>query len=86
MDRRTALERAQEVAQAVLCPATVDDVEMWLAEMSVRCKAQKVSDDHEDLRLMTYVKELRLHPADCVKAVLTNVRLFEWFPALKELV
>lgn len=68
----SAEQRAAALADLrnFMTPATEDQAEAWLAEMSVTVAKRAGDDFTEELRLSVYASRLRDYPADIAKKVL----------------
>ena len=78
------LEAALRVANESLAPASVQQIEEWLAELSVKTARRKASEMGAELALSVYTGALRGYPADAVRHVLSSYR-GQWFPTWGEL-
>lgn len=65
-------------------PATVPQIEAWLAELSVIAPKRAGSEFEEALRLTAYVTRLQNHPADVVRYALLE-RPWRFWPSWAEL-
>lgn len=65
-------------------PASEDQIEGWLAELSAKTARRKSSEMDADLALRVYTDHLRAYPADAVRHVLTSYR-GTWFPTWGDL-
>lgn len=75
---------ALRVIQEAMKPASEDQIEGWLAELSAKTARRKSSEMDADLALRVYTGHLRAYPADTVRHVLTGYR-GTWFPTWGEL-
>lgn len=78
------LHAALRVISESLMPASVELIEQWLAELSVKTARRKDSAAGAELALSVYTGHLRAYPADCVRQVLSTYR-GTWFPTWGEL-
>ena len=85
IDSSGDLEGALKVINAALLPASSEQIEEWLAVLSVLAAPRKESANRAELTLVTYTSRLKQYPADVVRHVLTNYRS-TWFPTWNELV
>lgn len=78
------LPAALSVVQESLYPASREQIEEWLAELSVKTARRKESGNEAELALSVYTSHLRDYPADAVRQVLQSYR-GTWFPTWGEL-
>lgn len=78
------LIEALRIIQESLLPASVETIEEWLAELSVKTARRKESSLGTELALSVYTSHLRQYPADAVRHTLTGFR-GQWFPTWGEL-
>lgn len=79
------LPAALRVINAALAPARADQIEEWLAILSVKTIPRVESAGRVELMVATYTAQLRQYPADVVRFVLTGWA-GKWWPAWGELV
>ena len=84
IDSSADLDAALKVANESLAPASVQQIEEWLAELSVKTARRKASEMGAELALSVYTSSLRGYPADAVRHVLSSYR-GQWFPTWGEL-
>ena len=76
---------ALKTINAALAPASHEQVEEWLAILSVKTVQRNDSVGRADLTVATYAAHLRQYPADVVRYVLTGWS-GKWWPTWGELV
>lgn len=79
-----AVPRVLEGVKRSLEPATTDQIEGWLAELSVIVARRMDDDMTEELRLYAYTKRLAKYPADVAHEALLG-RSWRFFPSWHEL-
>lgn len=84
IDSSADVSQALKAAQESLLPASSEQIEGWLAELSVKTARRKESGAGAELALSVYTSSLRGYPADAVRHVLTAYR-GQWFPTWGEL-
>lgn len=84
IDSSGDLEGALKIINAALLPASSEQIEEWLAVLSVVAAPRKESAGRAELTLITYTSRLQQYPADVVRHVLTHYR-GTWFPTWNEL-
>ena len=75
---------ALAVMQEALYPAPREQIEEWLAELSVKTARRRETGNEAELALSVYTSHLREYPADAVRHVLRAYR-GTWFPTWGEL-
>jgi len=75
---------ALAVMQEALYPASREQIEEWLAELSVKTARRRETGNEAELALSVYTSHLREYPADAVRHVLRAYR-GTWFPTWGEL-
>lgn len=68
-----------------LYPALFEQIEQWLAALSVRTARRRESGNEAELALTVYTSYLAEYPGDAVREVLHQYR-GQWFPTWAELV
>lgn len=78
------LKAALAVIREALYPASVEQIEEWLAALSVKTARRRESGGEAELALSVYTGHLREYPGDAVREVLHAYR-GTWFPTWGEL-
>ena len=84
MSEGADLPRAIRAVEHSMRPASRNDIEQWIVELSVITKKRRESDDLETLALAAYTKRLMDYPASVAHEVLIN-RTYHFFPSWDEL-
>ena len=83
---RADVERALALVDLACEPATVGQVERWLAELALVTKARADHGDDAAARLAIIARDLREFPADVVRAAIKRrAQGYQFFPSLSEL-
>lgn len=78
------VQGALRAVLASLAPASPDQIEEWLAVLSVKTAPRVESASRADLTLSVYTSQLRQYPADVVRHVLAGWS-GKWWPTWGEL-
>lgn len=78
------LRAALSVIQEAMYPASVEQIEQWLAAVAVKTGRRRETSSESDLALSVYTAHLREYPGDAVREVLHAYR-GTWFPTWGEL-
>lgn len=78
------LRAALSVIQEAMYPASVEQIEQWLAAVAVKTGRRRETSNESDLALSVYTAHLREYPGDAVREVLHAYR-GQWFPTWGEL-
>ena len=78
------VQGALRVVLASLAPASTDQIEEWLAVLSVKTAPRVESASRADLTLSVYTSQLRQYPADVVRHVLAGWS-GKWWPTWGEM-
>jgi len=78
------IKAALSVIREALYPASVEQIERWLADLSVKTARRRESGAEAELALSVYTGHLREYPGDAVREVLHAYR-GQWFPTWGEL-
>lgn len=78
------LDRAAQEIANLLAPATVDDIELWLAEVSAITARRSESVEEGAMTLVAYSTRLKQYPGDIVRQTLLEWS-GKWFPTWGEL-
>lgn len=75
---------ARAALAQMIAPASVEDIEGWLAVLSVSASRARSTDAEDDLRLAVYTRNLRTLPADVARWVTTE-KTWRWWPSWDEM-
>jgi len=78
------LRAALSVIYEAMYPASVEQIEQWLAAVAVKTGRRRETSNESDLALSVYTAHLREYPGDAVREVLHAYR-GQWFPTWGEL-
>jgi len=83
-DSSADIAAALRVANECLLPASIEQVEAWLAELAIKTVRRKSSEIGSEMALTVYTSHLRQYPADVVRYVLAGWA-GKWWPTWGEL-
>lgn len=78
------LGAALRVIEEALRPASVERIEEWLAELSIKTAKRKSSEIGAEMMVTVYTGHLRQYPADAVRFVLSGYS-GKWWPTWADL-
>lgn len=79
-----ALARLRSKVERSLAPTPTDDIEVWLAELSVIAPSRQHDPLTDELRMTAYSSRLATYPADVVRHVLLG-QVWRFWPSWAEL-